>query len=144
MNRLVCPSCQRPSYCASLRGPLRCAHKDCGELILPGDDLDLTADRRFTPRINSETLISVEYLLEDRRVVEAGLPYVDASISAISIVLDHYPALGSHVVVEFSNAGEDGSPWRVRGVVKEVQPAEGDGFRVGVEVSAEGESDALS
>lgn len=141
MNRLVCPSCQRPSYCASLRGPLRCAYDDCGTLILPGEDLDPAGDRRVTPRINIETLISVEYLLEDRRVIEAGLPYVDASIIGISIVLDHFPSLGSHVVVEFSNSGEDGVPWRVRGVVKEVQPAEGDGFRVGIEVAA-GDSDS--
>ena len=138
MNRLVCPSCQRPSYCASLRGPLRCAYEDCGALILPGDDLDSEDDRRDAPRINIETLISVEYLLEDRRVIEAGLPYVDASILAISIVLDHFPSLGSHVVVEFSNSGEGGGPWRVRGVVKEVQPAEGEGFRVGIEVASGG------
>jgi hypothetical protein len=111
-------------------------------LILPGDEIDPAADRRFTPRINAETLIGVEYLLDDRRVVEAGLPYVDASILAVSIVLDQYPPLGSHVVVEFSNAGEDGSPRRVRGVVREVQPAEGEGFRVGVEVASEGESEA--
>lgn len=143
MNRLVCPRCQRPSYCASLRGPLRCAHDDCGALILPGDEIDPAADRRVTPRINTETLISVEYLLEDRRVVEAGLPYVDASIIGISIILDHFPPLGSHVVVEFSNAAEDGSPWRVRGVVKEVQPAEGEGFRVGIEVSGEDDADVL-
>jgi hypothetical protein len=110
---------------------------------LPGDELDPAADRRVTPRINAETLISVEYLLEDRRVVEAGLPYVDASIISISIILDHFPALGSQVVVEFSNAGEDGSPWRVRGVVKEVQPAEADGFRVGIEVSGEDDVDTL-
>jgi hypothetical protein len=138
LNRLVCPSCQRPSYCASLRGPLRCAYDDCGKLILPGDDLDPASDRRDAPRINPETLINVEYLLEDRRVIEAGLPYTDASITAISIILDHFPSLGSHVVVEFSNSGEDGGPWRVRGVVKEVQPAEGDGFRVGIEVAPEG------
>ena len=137
MNRLVCPSCQRPSYCASLRGPLRCAHADCGELILPGDELVPAGDRRETPRIKTDTLISVEYLLEDRRVVEAGLPYVDASITSVSVVLDHFPPLGSHVVVELSNAAEDGSPWRVRGVVKEVQPAEGEGYRVGVEVAAD-------
>jgi len=137
LNRLVCPSCQRPSYCASLRGPLRCAYDDCGALILPGDDLDPSTDRRITPRINTETLITVEYLLEDRRVIEAGLPYVDASIIAISIILDHLPSLGSHVVVEFSNTGEGGAPWRVRGVVKEVQPAEGEGFRVGIEVASE-------
>ena len=135
MNRLVCPSCQRPSYCASLRGPLRCAYDDCGALILPGDDLDPSADRRVAPRINAETLISVEYLLEDRRVVEAGLPFMEAGISSISIVLDHYPPLGSHVVVEFSNSGKSGTPWRVRGVVKEVLPAEGEGFRVGIEVA---------
>lgn len=143
MNRLVCPNCQRPSYCASLRGPLRCAHDDCGALILPGDELDPATDRRFTPRINPETLISVEYLLEDRRVIEAGLPYVDASIVSISIVLDQFPPLGSQVVVEFSNAGEDGSPWRVRGVVKEVQPAEGEGYRIGIEVAPEGGSDLI-
>ena len=137
MNRLVCPSCQRPSYCASLRGPLRCAYDDCGKLILPGDDPDPAGDRRDAPRINPETLISVEYLLEDRRVIEAGLPYTDASVIAISIILDHVPALGSHVVVEFSNSGEDGGPRRVRGVVKEVLPAEGDGFRVGIEVAPE-------
>jgi hypothetical protein len=116
---------------------LRCAYDDCGNLILPGDDVAPSGDRRFTPRINTETLISVEYLLEDRRVIEAGLPYVDASIIGISIVLDHLPSLGSHVVVEFSNSGDDGTPWRVRGVVKEVQPAEGDGFRVGLEVVPE-------
>jgi len=138
LNRLVCPSCQRPSYCASLRGPLRCAYDDCGALILPGDDLDAAADRRVTPRINTETLISVEYLLEDRRVIEAGLPYTDASIIGISIILDHFPSLGSHVVVEFSNTGEDGAPRRVHGVVMEVQPAEGEGFRVGIEVAPEG------
>lgn len=138
MNRLVCPSCQRPSYCASLRGPLRCAYDDCGALILPGDDVDPGGDRRDTPRINTETLISIEYLLEDRRVIEAGLPYVDASILAISVILDHFPSLGSHVVVELSNSGESGDPWRVRGVVKEVQPAEGEGFRVGIEVAFEG------
>ena len=137
MNRLVCPSCQRPSYCASLRGPLRCAYDDCEALILPGDEVDPTGDRRFTPRINNETLVSVEYLLEDRRVIEAALPYVDASVVAISTVLDHLPPLGSHVVVEFSNSGDEGSPWRVRGVVKEVQPAEGDGYRVGIEVAPE-------
>ena len=137
MNRLVCPSCQRPSYCASLRGPLRCAYDDCGRLILPGEDLDPSVDRRVTPRINSETLISVEYLLEDRRVIETGLPYVDASILAISIILDHFPPLGSRVVVEFSNTGEGGAPWRVHGVVKELQPAEGEGFRVGIEVASE-------
>jgi len=114
---------------------LRCAYDDCGALILPGDDLAPSADRRVTPRINTETLISIEYLLEDRRVIEAGLPYVDASIIGISINLDHFPPLGSHVVVEFSNAGEGGAPWRVRGVVKEVQPAEGEGFRVGIEVA---------
>ena len=137
MNRLVCPSCQRPSYCASLRGPLRCAYDDCGALILPGGELDPAVDRRDAPRINAETLITVEYLLEDRRVIEAGLPYVDASIVSVSIVLDHFPSLGSHVVVEFNNAGDEGVPWRVRGVVKEVQPAEGEGFRVGIEVAPE-------
>ncbi|MFQ5743913.1 MAG: hypothetical protein ACE5HV_10035 [Acidobacteriota bacterium] len=134
MNRLVCPSCQRPSYCASLSGPLRCAYQDCGALILPGDEVALSNDRRARPRINTETEISVEYLVEDKRIIEEELPFEDASVIGISTVLDHYPPLGSHVIVQFSNAGEDGSPWRARGVVKEVRPAKKKGFRVGIEV----------
>ena len=134
MNRLICPDCNQPSYCASLSGPIRCANDDCGALLLPGDDVEDSTDRRMLPRLTAETAITVEYLDEDRRVVERGRPFLDASVIAFSTVLQQYPPLGSSVVVELSNAGTGGTPWRVRGIVREVQPAEEEGFRVGIEV----------
>ncbi len=113
---------------------MRCSDPKCGALILPGDELESTGDRRLRPRINPETILSVEYLLDDKRIVEQRLLFVDASIVGISTILDHYPSIGSHVILELSNAGEEGGPWRVRGVVREVRPAEAEGFRVGIEV----------
>ena len=134
MNRLECPECGRPSYCASLTGPLHCAHDECGALILPGGDIGLHTDRRAVPRVDLHTEITVEYLSEDKRIVEKNRPFVDAGIVSISTVLEQFSPIGSRVVVEFSNAPEGGMSGRVSGVVREVQPAEGEGFRVGIEV----------
>lgn len=135
MNRLVCPQCNQPSYCASLTGPVHCSNEECGALLLPGDEITEPADRRVLPRISPDTSITVEYLDEDRRVVESDRPFVDLSVTGISTILSEYPPLGSNVVVELSNAGIGGAPWRVRGVVREVQPGPDDeGFRVGIEV----------
>ncbi len=135
MNRLECPACGRPSFCASLTGPLHCAHDECGALILPGGEVGVHADRRMVPRIDINTEITVEYLAEDKRIVEKSRPFVDASIVSISTVLEHYSPIGSRVVVEFSNAAEGELSWRVSGVVREVQPAESEGFRVGIEIT---------
>lgn len=137
MNRLICPECNQPSYCASLTGPIRCANEECGALLLPGDDIENSADRRLLPRFTADTAITVEYLDEDRRVVERARPFLDVSVIAFSTVLRHYPPLGSTVVVELSDAGVDGAPCRVRGIVREVRPANGEGFRVAIEVRAE-------
>ena len=134
MNRLVCPECDQPSYCASLTGPVHCANKECGVLLLPGGEIDDPGGRRVHPRLSSETRISVEYLNEDRRVVETGRPFVDVSVVGISTILKEYPPLGSNVVVELSDAGIGGKSWRVRGVVREVRPGADEGFRVGIEV----------
>ena len=136
MNRLICPECNQPSYCASLTGPIHCANEECGALLLPGDDVENSADRRLIPRFTGATSITVEYLDEDRRVVEDARPFLDVSVVAFSTVLQHYPPLGSSVVVELSDAGVDGAPWRVRGIVREVRPADDEGFRVGIEVRA--------
>lgn len=134
MNRLVCPECNQPSYCASLTGPVHCSNEECGALLLPGDEVNDPSDRRLLPRLSADTAITVEYLDEDRRVVETGRPFLDVSVIGISTVLDEYPPLGSNVVVELSDAGIGGKPWRVRGVVREVQPGPDEGFRVGIEV----------
>jgi len=135
VNRLICPECNQPSYCASLTGPVHCANEECGALLLPGDEVDSVTDRRILPRISAETKITVEYLDEDKRVVEKERPFVDLSVIGISTILSQYPPLGASVVVELSNAGIGGKSWRVRGVVREVQPAADDeGFRVGIEV----------
>ncbi|MGD8328410.1 MAG: hypothetical protein PVJ49_03170 [Acidobacteriota bacterium] len=134
MNRLVCPQCNQPSYCASLSGPVHCSNPECGALLLPGDEVNDPGGKRVLPRIGPETSITVEYLDADRRVVEADRPFVDVSVIGISTILERYPPLGSNVVVELSNAGIGGKPWRVRGVVREVQPGPEDGFRVGIEV----------
>ena len=134
MNRLECPECGRPSYCASLTGPLHCSHDGCGALILPGGDVELHTDRRTVPRVDLDTEIAVEYLAEDKRIVEKNRPFVDAGVVSISTVLEHYSPIGSRVVVEFTNAAEGGISWRVSGVVREVRPAAGAGFRVGVEI----------
>ena len=134
MNRLSCPSCGQHTYTATLRGPLRCANDECGELILPGGEVDSPDDRRHMPRVNPRTQVTVEYLVEDIRTVEEDRPFLDASVSGISTVLNHFPTIGSRVVVVFENAGPEGGKWRVRGVVREVQPADEDGFRVGIEV----------
>jgi len=134
VNRLECPECGRISYCASLTGPLHCSHDECGALILPGGDVDLPTDRRSVPRIDVDTEITIEYLVEDKRIVEKNRPFVDASIVSISTVLEQYSAIGSRVVLEFSNADDGGVTWRVSGLVREVQPAEGEGFRVGIEI----------
>ena len=136
MNRLICPECNQPSYCASLTGPIRCANEECGALLLPGDDVEDSGDRRGLPRLNVDTAITVEYLDQDRRVVEGGRSFLDVSVIAFSTVLQHYPPLGSSVIVELSDAGVDGTPWRVRGIVRDVQPADDEGFRVGIEVRA--------
>ena len=72
--------------------------------------------------------------IEIDRVVEADRPFVDVIGIGISTILTEYPPLGSSVVVELSNAAIGGKPWRVRGVVREVQPGAEDGFRVGIEV----------
>jgi hypothetical protein len=141
MNRLICPECSEPSYCASLTGPIRCANEECGTLLLPGDDVKISTDRRILPRFTIDTAITVEYLDQDRRVVERASPFLDVSVIAFSTVLQHYAPLGSTVVVELSNAAVDGKPWRLRGIVREVRPADGDGdddgFRVAIEVSTE-------
>ena len=134
MNRLVCPACGEASYCASLTGPLRCANEECARLLLPGDEVTQPTDRRLLPRVSSETEISVEYLDADRRVIEHSLPFVDVSVLGISTVMRQYPPLGSSVVVEIRDGGIDGQPWRAKGVVREVQPADEEGFRVGIEV----------
>ena len=140
MNRLECPECGRPSYCASLIGPLHCAYDECGTLILPGGDLDASSSgRRHIPRLNAETEITIEYLAEDRRVVERKRPFLDVSIVGISTVLDDYPAIGSKIVIELSNAAEGGAAWRVHGVVREITPADDDGYRVGIELQPFGE-----
>ena len=136
MNRLICPECNQPSYCASLTGPVRCANEECGALLLPGDDVGNSADQRLLPRFSVDTGITVEYLDEDRRVVERALP-LDVSVIALSTVLHRYPPVGSSVVVELSDAGVDGAPWRVRGIVRDVRPADGEGFRVAIEVRAD-------
>ena len=88
------------------------------------------------PRFSVDTGITVEYLDEDRRVVERALP-LDVSVIALSTVLHRYPPVGSSVVVELSDAGVDGAPWRVRGIVRDVRPADGEGFRVAIEVRAD-------
>ncbi len=137
MNRLICPECNQPSYCASLTGPIRCANEECGALLLPGGDVEDPADRRGLPRVTVDTAITVEYLDQDRRVVEDGRPFLDVSVISFSTVLQHYPPIGSSVIVELSNAGVDGEPWRMRGIVRDVQPADDEGFRVGIEVRAE-------
>ena len=137
MNRLICPECNQPSYCASLTGPMRCANEACGTLLLPGDDVENSTDRRLLPRFTVDTVITVEYLDEDRRVVERERPFLDVSVIAFSTVLQDYPPLGSVVVVELSDAGADGGPWRLQGIVREVRPAEGEGFRVAIEVRGE-------
>jgi hypothetical protein len=134
VNRLICPECNQPSYCASLTGPVNCSNDECGALLLPGDEVNDPSDRRILPRLSADTRITVEYLDEDRRVVEADRPFVDVSVIGISTILTEYPPLGSSVVVELSNAAIGGKPWRVRGVVREVQPGAEDGFRVGIEV----------
>jgi len=134
LNRLVCPECDQPSYCASLSGPVHCSNPECGALLLPGGEVNDPGGRRTLPRLGPETSITVEYLDEDRRVVESDRPFVDVSVIGISTILAQYPPLGSNVVVELSNAGIDGEPWRVRGIVREVQPGPDDGFRVGIEV----------
>lgn len=134
MNRLVCPECGQASYCASLTGPLHCANADCGAVLIPGGEVDAPADRRLLPRLGSETEITIEFLDQDRRVVERQRSYIDVSVLGISTVLENYPAVGADVVVELSDAAVGGKPWRVRGVVREVKPAEGNGYRVGIEV----------
>lgn len=139
MNRLICPSCERPSFTASLQGPLHCAHGDCGELLLPGDEID-DEDRRVYPRVRPDVTATVEYLARDERRVEPDKALVDVTISALSAVLDELPSLGSRVVVELREADPEGRPLRVRGVVREVTPADEEhGYRVGIElVSAAG------
>ncbi len=138
MNRLICPECNQPSYSASHTGPILCAHEECGALLLPGDGVENSTDRRLLPRFTADTAISVEYLDEDLRVVESAGPFLDVSVLAFSTVLRHYPPLGSSVVVEPRDAGVDGAAWRVRGIVREVDVAVGgEGFRVGIEVRAE-------
>ncbi|HEX9700746.1 MAG TPA: hypothetical protein VGD06_14920 [Acidobacteriota bacterium] len=134
MNRLVCPHCGQASYCASLTGPVRCANSECGALLIPGGEVEEAADRRLLPRLSADTRITVEFLDQDRRVVEQQRSFLDVSIIGISTVLDNYPPLGADVIVELSDAGLDGKPWRVRGIVREVQPADGAGYRVGIEV----------
>ncbi len=134
MNRLICPDCDQPSYCASLTGPVHCANEECGVQLLPGGEVDDPSGRRTLPRLSAETRISVEYLNEDRRVVETERPFIDVSVVGISTVLSEVPPLGSSIVVELSNAGVGGKAWRVRGIVREVQPADTQGFRVGIEV----------
>jgi len=134
LNRLICPTCERPSFTASLQGPLHCAHDDCGELLLPGDQID-DDDRRAFPRVRPDVEATVEYLARDERQVERGKGLVDVTIAALSAVLDELPALGSRVIVELDAAGPDDDPLRVRGVVREVTPAdEEEGFRVGIEL----------
>lgn len=113
---------------------MHCSNPECGALLLPGDEVNDPGGKRVLPRIGPETSITVEYLDADRRVVEADRPFVDVSVIGISTILERYPPLGSNVVVELSNAGIGGKPWRVRGVVREVQPGPEDGFRVGIEV----------
>ncbi len=137
MNRLICPECDQPSYCASLTGPIHCANEACSTLLLPGDEVETSTDRRILPRFTIDTAITVEYLDEDRRVVERARPFLDVSVVAFSTVLQHYPPLGSSVVVELSNAAIAGKPWRLRGIVREVRPADDEGFRVAIEVSTE-------
>lgn len=135
MNRLICPRCQRPSFTASLQGPLHCAHGDCGELLLPGDEIDDDDDRRVFPRVRPDVAATVEYLAGDERRVEPDKRLVDVTISGLSAVLEELPTLGSRVVVELGSAGPEGRPLRVRGVVREVTPAdEEEGYRVGIEL----------
>jgi len=140
VNRLVCPQCGEASYCASLTGPLHCANEECGRLLLPGDEVEKPSDRRLLPRLSNTTEISVEYLDADRRVIENSLPFLDVSVIGISTVMRQFPPIGSNVIVEISDGGIGGEPWRVKGVVREVQPAEEEGFRVGIEVKP-GESE---
>jgi hypothetical protein len=113
---------------------LRCANTECGALLIPGGEVDEPTDRRLLPRLSADTQITVEFLDQDRRVVERQRSFLDVSVIGISTVLDNYPPVGADVIVELSNAGVDGKPWRVRGIVREVQPADGSGFRVGIEV----------
>ncbi len=103
-------------------------------MLLPGGEVDAPDDRRILPRLSSDTRISIEYLDGDRRVVETECPFIDVSVVGISTILSEYPPLGSNVVVELSNAGMGGKSWRVRGIVREVQPGPDKGFRVGLEV----------
>ena len=134
MNRLICPECNQPSFSASLTGPVHCANEECGTLLLPGGEVDDPDDRRILPRLSADTRISVEYLDGDKRVVEKECPFIDVSVVGISTLLKEYPPLGASVVVELSNAGIGGKAWRVRGIVREVQPGPDEGFRVGLEV----------
>lgn len=134
MNRLECPECHRSSFCASLRGPVYCAHDDCGVLLLPGGETDDADPRRDCPRIDTDTSITVEYLLDDVRRIERDRSLVDASIVGVSVILQEVPPIGSDVVLVLSNAGKDGRAARVKGVVREVGPAEATGFRIGIEV----------
>ena len=113
---------------------MHCANEECGALLLPGGEVDDPGDRRILPRISADTRISVEYLDGDRRIVETECPFVDVSVVGISTILAEYPPLGASVVVELSNAGIGGKSWRVRGIVREVQPGPDEGFRVGLEV----------
>ena len=62
MNRLICPECSQPSYCASLTGPIHCANEECGTLLLPGDHVEISTDRRILPRFTIDTAVTVEYL----------------------------------------------------------------------------------
>ncbi len=103
-------------------------------VLLPGGEVDDPDDRRILPRISADTRISVEYLDGDRRIVETERPFIDVSVVGISTILSVYPPLGASVVVELSNAGVGGKPWRVPGIVREVQPGPDEGFRVGFEV----------
>lgn len=135
MNRLICPSCKRPSFTASLQGPLHCAHEDCGELLLPGDEVDVPGERRSLPRVRPDVAATVEYLARDERRVERDKRLVDVTIAGLSAVLDELPTLGSRVVVELEGAGPDHATVRVRGIVREVTPAEEAGYRVGIELA---------
>ena len=108
-------------------------------MLLPGDEVDESFDRRHSPRLNAETEITIEYLARDRRIVEHKRPFLDASIVGISTILEDYPRIGSKIVIELSNAAEGGKAWRLHGVVREVTPAEENGYRVGIEMLPFGE-----